>query len=94
MGTAALQVHDRAELWRAYGEAFHEFARRAEELQSLNATGTADRISLENALLALETARTRYHQSRDALALLFLSGRPSRFVPLQKPPAQGTTASV
>ena len=94
MSVAGLPVSRKAELWQAYGEAFHEFALRAEQLQSLTTSGTADRASLENALLALERARAQYHQSRDAMALLFLSGRPSRFVPLQEARVQGTTATA
>lgn len=85
MSTPGLQVPSKAELWQAYGQAFHEFARRVEELESLKAAGTVDQTSVDRALMALERARVQYHQSRDALALVLLSDRPSRLAELQGP---------
>jgi Protein of unknown function (DUF2934) len=82
MSTAGLQVC-KAELWQAYREAFQEFARRVEELESVKTTGNADRTSVDRALLELERARVHYHQSRDAIASVLLSGRPSRFAEVQ-----------
>jgi hypothetical protein len=83
MSTAGLQVPSKAELWQAYSDAFHEFARSVEELESLKTIGTVDQASVDRALLALERARGHYHQSRDALALALLSGRPSNLAETQ-----------
>jgi hypothetical protein len=76
-------VYRETELWRAYREAFQEFARRVEQLESLKATGNAARTSVDSALLELERARVHYRQSRDALASVLLSGRPLRFAEVQ-----------
>jgi Protein of unknown function (DUF2934) len=83
MSAAGVQVHSRAELWRAYREAFQEFARRVEELESQKTTGRMDRTSVDRVLLELERARVHYRQSRDALASALLSGRSFRFAELQ-----------
>jgi exonuclease VII small subunit len=83
MSAAGVQVHSRAELWRAYREAFQEFARRVEELESQKTTGHMDRISVDRALLELERALVHYRQCRDALASALLSGRSSRFGEVQ-----------
>jgi Protein of unknown function (DUF2934) len=85
MSTAGVQVHGRAELWRAYREAFQEFARRVEDLESQKTTGHTDRTSVDRALLELERARVRYRQSRDDLASALLSGRSSEFAEVQSP---------
>jgi exonuclease VII small subunit len=85
MSTAGVQLHGRTELWRAYREAFQEFARRVEELESQKTTGHMDRISVDRALLELERALVHYRQCRDALASALLSGRSSRFAEVQSP---------
>jgi Protein of unknown function (DUF2934) len=85
MSTAGVQVHGRAELWRAYREAFREFARNVEELESRKTNGKMDRASVDRALLELERARVHYRQSRDALAIVLLSGRSSRLAEVQSP---------
>jgi Protein of unknown function (DUF2934) len=83
MSAGGVQVHGTAELWRAYREAFQEFARRVEELESQKITGHMDRTSVDRALFELERARVHYRQSRDALASALLSGRSSRFAEIQ-----------
>jgi Protein of unknown function (DUF2934) len=79
MSTAEVQVYGKAELWRAYREAFREFARRVDELESLKTNGNVNRTSVEIALLELERARVHYRQSRNALASVLLAGRASKF---------------
>ncbi len=76
-------MYGKAELWRAYREAFQDFARRVGELESQKGAGNVDRTSIHRALLELEKARARYRQSRDALASVLLSGRPARFAEIQ-----------
>jgi Protein of unknown function (DUF2934) len=78
-------VYGKEELWRAYREAFREFARRVDELQWLKTNGNADRTSVDRALFELERATAHYRQSRDALASVLLSGRGSRFAEEQSP---------
>ena len=83
MSTAGLQKYGKTELWQKYREAFHEFARRVEELKSLRASGNADRTSVNSTLLAFERARVKYYESRNALAAVLLSGRLSRSAEVQ-----------
>jgi hypothetical protein len=86
MSSAGVQVYGKAELWRAYREAFREFAQRVDELESLKANGNVNLTSVERALFELERARVHYRQSRDALAsVLLLSGGHSRFAEDQSP---------
>ena len=83
MGPAGLQVYSKADLWRAYREAFQEFALRVEELESKKNGGSADRTSVRRVILELEKARLHYRQSRDVLASVLLSDRPSRFAEIE-----------
>lgn len=85
MSTAGVQVqvYGRAELWRAYREAFQEFARRVEELESQKGTGNVDRTFFHKMLWELEKARVHYRQSRDVLASVLLSDQPCRFAEVQ-----------
>jgi hypothetical protein len=72
-------VYGKAELWRAYREAFQKFAQRVDELESLETNQTTNRTSVDRALFELERARVHYRDSRDALALALLAGRRVRF---------------
>jgi hypothetical protein len=52
----------------AYRRAFDEFARCVEQVQFLTANPSADRNTIETALLELERARAAYYQRRDEWA--------------------------
>jgi len=68
----------------AYRRAFDEFARWVEQVQFLQANPTADRNTIETALLELERARAAYHQRRDEWAQhLLQSSRDSYHIALQ-----------
>jgi hypothetical protein len=55
-------------LWREYRQAFREFARKAQSVQSLKEAPEPARASIDDALLELERARLHYNDCRDALA--------------------------
>jgi Protein of unknown function (DUF2934) len=59
-------------LWREYRQAFQEFARKAQSVQSLKEAPEPARASIDNALLELERARLHYNDCRDALASALL----------------------
>jgi hypothetical protein len=79
-----VQSYDKPELWRAYREAFKEFALRVEELESLKTIVNADRISVNRALLEVKRAHALYRQSRDTLASLLLSRKSSGLAEVQR----------
>jgi len=58
----------RAEAWRAYERAFHEFSARVTHLQTLTTDPNPNRSKIEAALVDVEKARRTYDQHRDALA--------------------------
>jgi hypothetical protein len=59
-------------LWREYRQAFQEFARKAQSVQSLKDALNPARTSIDNALIELERARLHYNNCRDALASALL----------------------
>lgn len=59
-------------LWREYRQAFQEFARKAQSVQSLRDALNPARASIDDALIELERARLHYNNCRDALASALL----------------------
>jgi Protein of unknown function (DUF2934) len=55
-------------LWRAYRQAFSEFACKARRVQALKETSGPARASIDDALVELERARLHHNNCRDALA--------------------------
>jgi hypothetical protein len=72
MNVVAEQPSTNVSLWREYRQAFQEFARKAQSVQSLKEAPDPARASIDNALLELERARLRYNDCRDALASALL----------------------
>lgn len=62
----------RAEAWRAYERAFHEFSARVTQLQNLTTDPHPDKNKIEATLVEVEKARRIYDRNRDALAQLLL----------------------
>jgi hypothetical protein len=62
----------RAEAWRAYERAFHEFSAHVAHLQNLSTDPHPDPIGIEAALVEVEKARRIYDRNRDALAQLLM----------------------
>ena len=63
----------KADLWRAYREAFKEFAEKVDQIELLKMHGNASPEMIDKALLDMEKARLSYNDARDALASLLLS---------------------
>jgi hypothetical protein len=86
MNVVAEQPSTNVSLWREYRQAFQEFARKAQSVQSLKEAPDPARASIDNALLELERARLHYNDCRDALASALLpdsklvSGAPRQHV--------------
>jgi DUF2934 family protein len=68
MSFVAEQPSTNVSLWREYRQAFREFARKAQSVQSLREAPEPARASIDNALIELERARLHYNDCRDALA--------------------------
>lgn len=62
----------RAEAWRAYERAFHEFSARVSQLQNATTDPHPDKNKIEAALVEVEKSRRAYDRNRDALAQLLL----------------------
>ena len=72
MSVVAEQPSTNVSLWREYRQAFQEFARKAQNVQSLKEALDPAGASIDNALLELERARLYYNDCRDALAAALL----------------------
>lgn len=83
MSTAGEQSANKLELWREYRQAFREFARTVDYVQSLKRCANPSEAAIEAALLDRETAYARYENCRDLLAAALLSDSARRFVPRQ-----------
>jgi hypothetical protein len=72
MSVVANQPSTNVTLWREYRQAFREFARKAQSVQSLKEGPDPAGASIDNALLELERARLHHNNCRDALAYALL----------------------
>ncbi|HMJ61815.1 MAG TPA: hypothetical protein VK493_08635, partial [Bryobacteraceae bacterium] len=72
MSVVAKQPSTNVSLWREYRQAFQEFARKAQSVQSLKEALDPAGASIDNALLELERARLYHNDCRDALASALL----------------------
>jgi len=81
MSTTGEQARNKLDLWREYRQAFQEFARTVEDVESLKGNANPSPPAIEAALLEREKAYARYEKCRDALAAELLSGSPRRFLP-------------
>ena len=72
MNGAQVQNLSRAEAWRAYEKAFHEFSEQVRRLQVLATDPHPDRAAIEGALLEVERSHVVYDSARDALARTLL----------------------
>jgi len=68
MSRAYVQTINKAEAWRAYKAAFHDFSESVRRLQTMTTGPHPDRAAIEAALLEVERARVIYETSRDVLA--------------------------
>jgi hypothetical protein len=83
MSTTGEQAPNKLDLWREYRQAFQEFARTVDYVESLKTCANASLAAIEMALLDREKAYARYESCRDALAAALLSGSPRNVLPRQ-----------
>lgn len=76
MSGAQVQIISRAEAWRAYEKAFHQFSEEVRRLQILTNDPHPNRAAIEAALVDVEKSRVIYDCFRDSLARVLLP--PSR----------------
>jgi len=76
MSGAQVAILSRAEAWRAYERAFHQFSEEVRRLQALTNDPHPDRVAIEAALVDVEKSRVLYDCSRDRMARVLLP--PSR----------------
>jgi hypothetical protein len=72
MNTAGDQLPAKAQLWQEYRQAFQQFARTADFVESLKQCANPSQAAIEVALLEREKAFARYERCRDALAAALL----------------------
>ena len=83
MSTAGKQAPNKLDLWREYRQAFQEFARTVDYVESFKRCANPSQAAIEIALLDREKAYARYENCRDALAAALLSGSPRNVLPRQ-----------
>jgi len=89
MSRAYVETINKAEAWRAYKAAFHDFSECVRRLQTLTTDPHPDRTVIQDALLEVERARMIYEASRDALAQELLP--PSRRASVQHEDSEEAT---